>query len=176
MTGRWTGLSLGANQGPRKPTLESAAAMLSRSLRLTGRRLSGLFESDPWGRAEGPSFLNCVIVGRTPLAPREALERCRDAERSAGSAVRKGGGARRLDVDMLFMEGESLSGPELELPHPRMHLRGFVLVPLSQVWSRPVPGLGETPDQLLETLDDGCRVEERAPRPPEGSTRWEDGD
>lgn len=175
MSLRWTGLSLGANVGPRRRTLESAAAALAGSLELAEWRLSGLYRTEPWGAVDGPEFLNCAMVGRTPLKAREVLDRCREAERSAGSAVRKDGGARRLDVDMLFMEGVITDDAQLTLPHPRMHLRRFVLAPLAAIWNRPVPGLGAAPQRLLADLQDDCGVWRVAPEPLEGHAEWRDG-
>jgi 2-amino-4-hydroxy-6-hydroxymethyldihydropteridine diphosphokinase len=171
---RWLGISLGSNAGPRRDLLEGAAGYIAETLDLTETRLSGLFETEPWGTAEGPRFLNCVLVGRTGRGPTEVLEACRSAESRAGSPTRKGGGARRLDADVLFLEGAESAPPALRLPHPRMHRRRFVLVPLSQVWDGEVPGLGADPDRLLEEAADPGSVVELKPPPSAGATAWKD--
>jgi 2-amino-4-hydroxy-6-hydroxymethyldihydropteridine diphosphokinase len=89
------------------------------------------------------------MAGTWQLPPETLVETCRSAERAAGSPRDKRGAARYLDVDILFFgELTGICG-EIELPHPRMHLRDFVLVPLSQVWPDQVPGLGRTPSGLL---------------------------
>jgi len=168
-------LSLGSNSGPRRELLEGAAGDLAELLELTEPRLSGLFETEPWGGASGPAFLNCVLAGRTPLEPRQVLEVCRRVEVAAGSRVRKAGAPRRLDVDLLCMEDAVSSPPDLELPHPRMHLRRFVLVPLSQVWDGEVPGLGVSPERLLEDTGDSAEAVELQPPPP-GATSWKGGE
>lgn len=169
-------LSLGSNSGPRREMLAAAAGELAQSLELAGLRLSGLFETEPWAGAPGPAYLNCVLTGRTRLGPMEVLRACRRAEVAAGSRVRKAGAPRRLDVDLLCMEDAASRPPDLELPHPRMHLRRFVLLPLAQVWNGEVPGLGQTPELLLEgTADSGAAVELQPPPQP-GATAWWEGE
>ncbi|MFO7949045.1 MAG: 2-amino-4-hydroxy-6-hydroxymethyldihydropteridine diphosphokinase [Candidatus Fermentibacteraceae bacterium] len=169
-------LSLGSNSGPRRELLEAAAGELAESLELAGLRLSGLFETEPWGGASGPAYLNCVLTGRTRLGPMKVLQACRRVEAAAGSRVRKAGAPRRLDVDVLCMEDAASSPPDLELPHPRMHLRRFVLLPLAQVWDGEVPGLGETPQRLLEGAADSGEAVELKPPPPPGATAWREGE
>lgn len=169
-------LSLGSNSGPRRELLEEAASELAESLELAGLRLSGLFETEPWGGASGPAYLNCVLAGRSNLGPMEVLRACRSVEVAAGSRVRKAGAPRRLDVDLLCMEDAASRPPDLELPHPRMHLRRFVLLPLAQVWDGEVPGLGETPQRLLEGAADSAAAVELKPPPPAGATAWKEGE
>jgi len=167
-------LSLGSNSGPRQELLEAAAGELAESLEMDGLRLSGLFETEPWGGASGPAYLNCVLAGSTRLGPMKVLRACRSVEAAAGSPVRKAGAPRRLDVDVLCMEDAASSPPDLELPHPRMHLRRFVLLPLAQVWDGEVPGLGATPQSLLEEASDPGSAVELKPPPPGGATAWEE--
>ena len=170
----WVGLALGANLGPRRKTLQQAVAMIADETGLRSSRLSGLFQSAPSGGVEGGDFLNCVLVGLTALSPMQLVRSCRGAEAAAGSPVEKRGAARRLDVDVLFMQDAEPHPPQLLLPHPRLHLRDFVLVPLSQIWKDPVPGLESTSEQLLRGLSGEIQLEELAPAPPAGTLRWED--
>ena len=169
-------LSLGSNSGPRRELLEAAVGELAEFLELDGTRLSGLFDTEPWGGASGPAYFNCVLTGRTRLGPMEVLQACRRVEAAAGSRVRKAGAPRRLDVDLLCMEGAVSSPPDLELPHPRMHLRRFVLIPLSQVWVGEVPGLGANPERLLKKIADSGSVVELQPPPSVGATAWKEGE
>lgn len=98
--------------------------------------------------------MNFVAVGRWSGSDGELLALCREIESLCGAPVKKLGNARSIDADVLFIEGGS-SAPELVLPHPRMHLRRFVLVPLGEVLKGAVPGFSKTVGELLaQTTDD----------------------
>lgn len=101
--------------------------------------------------------MNFVAVGEWSGLDRELLVLCREIESLCGSPVNKLGGARSIDADVLFIEGGS-SVPELVLPHPRMHLRRFVLVPLEEVLNGPVPGFSLTVGELLAQTTDESHI------------------
>lgn len=96
-------------------------------------RLSGVYESEPWGPIEQDPFLNMVIEVTTSASPEELLERCRDAEARAHRVRGVRFGPRTLDCDVLLVGDEVRSSEELTVPHPLMFERSFVLVPLREL-------------------------------------------
>ncbi len=87
----------------------------------------------------------------------ELLSFCRRLETEAGSTVEKNGLARRLDVDILFLQ-EGLSSPDMILPHPGISRRLFVLLPLEEIWGGRIPGLNKTVAELLQSVDDESSI------------------
>ncbi len=101
--------------------------------------------------------MNFAAVGEWSGSDHGLLTLCREIEALCGSPVNKLGDARSIDADILFIEGGS-SCPELLLPHPRMHLRRFVLVPLEEVMDGPVPGFARTVGELLAQTPDESHI------------------
>ncbi len=157
MKGRLFGLGLGGNTAATAGSLGKAARYLVDHMKGGELRFSSVYRTPPWGDVQGGEFLNCVAVGEWPASDRALLHVCREMEALCGAPVRKNGAARSLDVDILFLEG-GVSVEEMIVPHPRMHLRRFVLVPLAEVLSEPVPGLGLTPEVLLARTGDDSRI------------------
>jgi dihydroneopterin aldolase/2-amino-4-hydroxy-6-hydroxymethyldihydropteridine diphosphokinase len=130
-------VALGANLGDAHSTLSSAVAALGALPGMRVRAVSPLVETDPVGGPEQPAYLNAVLVGETTLAPADLLARLHAIEADHGRTREIRWGARTLDLDLvqLGMPGEPSEvrsdRPELTLPHPRAHERGFVLVPWS---------------------------------------------
>nr|WP_221378234.1 2-amino-4-hydroxy-6-hydroxymethyldihydropteridine diphosphokinase [Actinoplanes polyasparticus] len=126
-------LSLGSNLGDREQHLRRAVSRLGPAV--VSR--SGIYETPPWGDADQPSYLNAVVLVSDPEAePRDWLERARAAEAEAGRVrdPERRFGPRTLDVDVIAVwdaGGRPVlsDDPELTLPHPRAHLRAFVLRP-----------------------------------------------
>ena len=117
-------------------------------------RVSPFFETEPEGYADQRPFLNAVAEIRTGLAPAEILAATRDIERRGGRTRTFRNGPRTLDIDLLDVGGEVVASRPLTLPHPRMHLRRFVLEPLSAIaprWRHPL--LRKTAKRLLRDLD-----------------------
>lgn len=153
------GIGLGSNLGDRRRHLREAL----RELRALGRlrAVSPLFETEPVGLREQPAFLNGVALLETGLEPRDLLEELLAIEARHGRARREKDGPRTLDLDLLFYGLEVIREAGLEVPHPRMHGRRFVLEPLASVapgWRHPV--LGMTAAELLSRLDDPAGVAE----------------
>lgn len=119
--------------GQPEATLTAAALRLERLGRVAGR--SSLYSTEPVGFAAQPRFVNAVVALETELSPREllhalmAIEQEFDRDRSAGIA----NGPRTLDLDILLYDNLEINEPGLEVPHPRLWERGFVLVPLREV-------------------------------------------
>lgn len=150
-------LGLGGNLGDVRGHMQICAACLLNDDRVSALEISSLYRTPPWGEVEGGEFLNAAVSGMWQGTDIELLFLCRSIESEFSVPVKKHGAARALDIDVLFLEG-GVSSEELTLPHPKMILRRFVLVPLCDVWSETVPGLGETPAVLLKRVQDGSSI------------------
>ena len=148
-------LSLGSNLGDREANLRAAIAALG-DAGVRVRRVSSFYETEPVDFLEQPWFLNCAVEGETELKPLELLRVLREIEAKIGSKKLVAKGPRLIDMDILLYGEETIDTPELQVPHPRMHLRRFVLVPLTEIapelrhpnWKRTVKQLlEETPDR-----------------------------
>ena len=119
-------LGLGSNQGDRWKLLREAVASLPDVV-----AVSPVYETDPVGgpAGQGP-YLNCVVELDTDLAPRRLLGICHRLETAAERVRHERWGPRTLDVDILLVEGVTVGDPDLQIPHPRMRERRFVLEPL----------------------------------------------
>ena len=142
-------VGLGSNLGDREQAIRSAADAIGAT------RLSTIRETEPWGYADQPNFLNAVADVETELGPRELLEALLDVEqrlgRERGTAPRYG--PRTIDLDLLLYGDETVDEPGLTVPHPHLHERRFVLEPLSELEpDLVVPGRGHVSD-LLAALD-----------------------
>jgi len=147
----WIGL--GANLGRPQRTLEQALMALDALARTRVTAVSPAYWTEPWGVTDQPAFLNAVACLKTEQSPRELLRLMLAIESGLGrqrDGVRWG--PRELDLDLLLFDLQVLDTPDLTLPHPRLHQRAFVLVPLADlVPDLPVPGRG-TVSELLEAL------------------------
>jgi 2-amino-4-hydroxy-6-hydroxymethyldihydropteridine diphosphokinase len=140
---------MGSNLGDRFEHLRSAAVTVGDDFRTCAFELSSIYATSPREGVDGGEFLNCAMTGIWTSDAETLLDLCRRAELKEGSETVKNGSSRSLDVDLLFF-GELTRVPAgIVLPHPRMHLRNFVLVPLSEVWIGGIPGLGRTAAELL---------------------------
>ena len=151
-------VALGSNlDDPRAQVLRGfeALALLPHTGLLARSRL---YRSAPWGVADQPAFVNAVAELETALAPRELLEGLLEIERAAGR-VRSGTrwGPRVLDLDLLLHGSSELDEPGLRIPHPHLHERAFVLLPLADLAPESeVPGLGPVRDLLVRVDAAGC--------------------
>ena len=119
-------LGLGSNMGDRVEYLRDAVAAIPDVV-----GVSDAYETDPVGGVEQEPFLNIVVELDTALTPRQLLEVCREREAAAERVRVVRWGPRTLDVDVLWVDGATVDEPDLEVPHPRMFERAFVLVPLA---------------------------------------------
>ncbi len=138
-------VALGSNLGDRLEHLRSALTRLQTSL--DDLRASSVFETEPVPDTDQPPFLNACVAGRTRLTPRQLLSALQGAERAAGRrSTEERWGPRVLDLDILLYGEQVIRQPDLEVPHPRMRERAFVLVPLAEIaphWVIPGPPCGD---------------------------------
>ena len=128
-------MGLGSNLGEREATLWKALEGLGATEGIEVVAVSSFRETDPVGVVDQPRFVNAAVALETSLRPRELLERLLDVERSLGRdrAVEERWGPRTVDLDLLLYGGESIDEPGLEVPHPRLAERAFVLEPLLEL-------------------------------------------
>ena len=128
-------MGLGSNLGEREATLWKALEGLGATEGIEVVAVSSFRETDPVGVVDQPRFVNGAAALETSLRPRELLERLLDVERSLGRdrAVEERWGPRTLDLDLLLYGGETIDEPGLEVPHPRLTERAFVLEPLLEL-------------------------------------------
>ncbi len=149
-------LGLGSNLGKREANLAEAARRLEQDGQLSVSRASSLYETAPWGYTEQPFFLNCVLEVETTLEPVPLLARVQAVENEIGREPSFRYGPRLIDIDILLYGDLTLSrqNPDLQIPHPRMDQRAFVLVPLSELAAELVhPQLRLTTQELAHRVE-----------------------
>ena len=145
-------LALGTNLGNRTGNLRAAIESLPPSVVV--QQASPIYETPPWGVTDQPAFLNMVLEGKTHLSPLELLEYLKNLETKLGRAPTIRWGPRLIDMDILFYDSLVLRVPGLTIPHPHLHERPFVLVPLMDLAPDLVhPVLGISVRALLTMLD-----------------------
>jgi len=145
-------LALGTNLGDRFANLQAAIAVLPPAIRVLDQ--SPVYETPPWGLADQPAYLNMVLKGKTSLPPLKLLKHLKRLETRLGRQPAVRWGPRLIDLDILFYGDLILDTPELIIPHPRLHERAFVLVPLVDLAPGLIhPVLGISVSQLLAELD-----------------------
>jgi 2-amino-4-hydroxy-6-hydroxymethyldihydropteridine diphosphokinase len=151
-------LSLGSNLGDRAAHLESAIEALAEvGVRLLRR--SSFYETEPVDFLAQPWFLNCVVEAETSLSPEQLLGALQEIERQLGSRKLVAHGPRIIDLDLLFYGDSVVHAPKMEIPHPRMAERRFVLVPLAELApALQHPVLHATATELLATTRDTSAV------------------
>lgn len=136
-------VALGANLGDPAATVKAAFAALANLPESRVVHCSSLYRTAPVGMTEQPEFVNAVAELDTTLAPEAVLEALLDIEKRFGRIRAERNGPRTLDLDLLLYNDQFVDLPRLTLPHPRLHLRAFVLYPLAEIAPNlKIPGRG----------------------------------
>jgi 2-amino-4-hydroxy-6-hydroxymethyldihydropteridine diphosphokinase len=151
-------LGLGSNLGRRRTNLARARRRLERA-GVEIRRASSIYETEPVDCKDQPWFLNQVLEVRSRLGPQGLLELVKSIEAAMKRAVTVPKGPRVIDIDILLAGDLILETPDLAIPHPRLHLRNFMLVPMAEIAPRRRhPVLGHTLAVLARHSTDPARV------------------
>ncbi|CAM4387923.1 MULTISPECIES: 2-amino-4-hydroxy-6-hydroxymethyldihydropteridine diphosphokinase [Corynebacterium] len=149
-------ISAGSNMEDSRAHLASVVRHFAGSLVAA----SSLYATAPWGKTDQPDFLNQSMLIDAPLTPTQLLRECQALEEAANRVRVERWGPRTLDVDIVDIAGYTSNDPELTVPHPRAHLRAFVLAPWLEIDPDATLG-GERVADLLARLDpaerDGVR-------------------
>ena len=145
-------IGIGSNLGDRQANCLKAIAFLNQA----GQRVlkqSSQYETEPWGKTDQPRFINMAVEIETDLNPRGLLRRLKEIENYMGRVHTARWGPRLIDLDILLYEDQVVTEDELQIPHPRMHERAFVLQPLAEICPENVhPLLHKSIDELLRLL------------------------
>jgi 2-amino-4-hydroxy-6-hydroxymethyldihydropteridine diphosphokinase len=151
-------LSLGSNVGDRDFNLRAAIAALAQvGVRVT--KFSSIYETEPVDYLDQPWFLNCVVEAETNLEPHALLQSLQAIESQLGNKKEFANGPRKIDLDILLYGSDTIATSNLQVPHPRMHLRRFVLTPLAEIAPNlKHPSWPATAAVLLKRLTDPSQV------------------
>lgn len=146
-------IGLGSNMGDREDLLKEAVSLLHHPPSIDVICCSSLYETEPVGYVDQSKFLNMVIIARTVYSSHQLFESMVSIEKKLGRKRDIRWGPRTIDLDLLIYGSEVLETPDLVIPHPRMHERGFVLVPLKEIIAEGQPLQFEWVNVSLEKLD-----------------------
>lgn len=148
-------LCLGSNKGDRVGYLQQATSILGNTEGIKIIRTSSFYETQPWLEKETTWFVNAVVQAKTTFSPQELLAKTMKIEAQLGrDRAQEQNGERTIDIDILFYDSEIIDEDNLQIPHPRMNLRAFVLVPFLEIDEEfEHPAIGKTVSQLYEELE-----------------------
>ncbi len=125
-------LGLGSNVGNRASNLHEAILLIEKNIGKAAKK-SHVYETQPWGEPNQDAFMNQVIMINTTLDPRDLLDKISRIERELGREKKEKWGPRVIDIDILFYGKRVIRDKGLEIPHPELHKRAFVLVPMMEI-------------------------------------------
>ena len=145
-------IALGTNLGNRLANLQAAIQSMPPEVIVLAE--SHIYETPPWGYKDQPAFLNMVIKAETELEPEQLLQYLKELETELGREQSFHWGPRLIDLDILFYDDLVLDSPPLIIPHPRLHERAFVLVPLMDIAPELIhPVIKKSVSELLAEVD-----------------------
>lgn len=151
-------LSLGSNVGDRLANLRVASLLIDKNMGKIARK-SHIYDTEPWGKTDQDRFLNQVIMVNTTFGPRDLLEIITEIERELGREKKEKWGARIIDVDILFYGKRIIRDKGLDIPHPELHKRAFVLAPMLEIAPELEHPVLKLPiDELYMACKDPCEV------------------
>jgi 2-amino-4-hydroxy-6-hydroxymethyldihydropteridine diphosphokinase len=172
MTRRRVAIGLGGNLGDAEAALRGAVSRLRAAAQLQVSAVSSQYRTAPVGGPEQPDYRNAVVVGWSAAEPEQLLALAHRIEQEYGRTRQVRWGPRSLDLDLLAVGELRRDDPALTLPHPRAHLRGFVLAPWAEIDPDfPIPGRGTVVELLAALPDDQRAGVARLP-----DARWSDSE
>lgn len=152
-------LSIGTNMGDRFAHLQDAIKALAANESIQILHISSIYETEPVGYVDQAHFLNIVIKLQTTLSPKGLLHVCLNIEQKLGRIRKVRWGPRVIDLDILLYNKDNIQTDELIIPHPRMHERAFVLIPLLEIDEHvQLPSRNTPLLQLLKKIPDRKEV------------------
>ncbi len=154
-------LILGSNFGEKNKILKSALEAITGKIGEIVRK-SSCYQSEPWGFTSSDNFINIVIELKTQKTPEEILMSIHEIEAGLGRMRDNRGGyqSRTIDIDILFFDDEIIDEKNLKIPHPRLHLRSFTLIPLAEIAPDFIhPVFAKSIRELLVSCDDDSVVQ-----------------
>jgi 2-amino-4-hydroxy-6-hydroxymethyldihydropteridine diphosphokinase len=154
-------LLLGSNLGDRKSFMRQAIDLIESRIAPI-KKASAVYETQSWGKADAPDYLNQVVLLETSMAPRKILEHILVIEIVLGRKREEKWGSRTIDIDILFYGQEIINEEGLNIPHPELHKRRFTLEPLNEIapgWVHPI--LNKKISQLKTELSDDLIVKKQ---------------
>jgi 2-amino-4-hydroxy-6-hydroxymethyldihydropteridine diphosphokinase len=148
-------IGLGGNIGDPQEAMRQALHRLSSEPMVVLRAVSSLYRTPPWGRTDQPDFLNAVAELETSLSARALLDLCLQTEHALKRVRGERWGPRVIDMDILWFGGRAVEEEGLQLPHPRMEDRAFVMVPLAEIAPDLPLRAGVTASAVAAKLDQG---------------------
>ncbi len=154
-------LLLGGNEGDVPAAFSKVFSLLKKEADIRILSVGSLYKSEPWGMEAADMFYNQSLAVVTDLSPRQLLQRLLSIERAVGRKRTLGVvESRAIDIDILFYDDEIISFPDLKIPHPRLHLRKFALLPLMDIAPNlQHPLLKKSIRQLVAEVRDPLKVE-----------------
>jgi 2-amino-4-hydroxy-6-hydroxymethyldihydropteridine diphosphokinase len=150
-------LGLGSNLGDREGNLRRVLSLLGQ--KMVVKDISSIYETEPWGYALQPTFFNMVCAVETGLSPQELLKLVQGVERDLGRVPTFQYGPRTMDVDILLYGEDVIDTPALQVPHPHLWERAFVLVPMAEIAPSLIhPSLGKSVTELLGQVTEKEKV------------------
>jgi len=151
-------LITGGNMGDRRANLETAANLIAERIGPI-KKSSKIYETEAWGITNQPAFYNQVLVVRTIMSPRKVLDSILEIEAEMGRKRTIKNAARVIDIDILFFNDDIVNEQNLQIPHPHISDRRFVLLPLNEVDAeKNHPVLKKSMRQLLAMTSDQLKV------------------